>query len=231
MGLARDHAYPAELFVRAGAHYIAPDFINVIEAGGDLMTMAEQVRRAVAWIYANAASFGGDRERIYLSGHSSGAHLAGVVLVTDWRKDFNLPAELVKGGVLCSGMFELTPVRLSARSNYVKFTDEMVAALSTQRHLDRLNCPIVVAHGTLETPEFQRQSREFAAAVKAVGKPVTFLLADGYNHFEIIETPFAIRASQHSSSNYSAGAFQAATRTPYFGNCSRFQYLGGNGRI
>jgi len=188
VGLARDHAYPAELFVRAGAHYIAPDFINVIEAGGDLMTMAEQVRRAVAWIYANAASFGGDRERIYLSGHSSGAHLAGVVLVTDWRKDFNLPAELVKGGVLCSGMFELTPVRLSARSNYVKFTDEMVAALSTQRHLDRLNCPIVVAHGTLETPEFQRQSREFAAAVKAAGKPVTFLLADGYNHFEIIET-------------------------------------------
>ena len=60
--------------------------------------------------------------------------------------------------------------------------------MSPQRHLDRLNCPIVVAHGTLETPEFQRQSREFAAAVKAAGKPVTFLLADGYNHFEIIET-------------------------------------------
>ena len=110
------------------------------------------------------------------------------VLVTDWRKDFNLPAELVKGGVLCSGMFELTPVRLSARSNYVKFTDEMVAALSTQRHLDRLNCPIVVAHGTLETPEFQRQSRDFAAAMKAAGKPVELLVGEGYNHYETQET-------------------------------------------
>jgi arylformamidase len=187
-GLARDSAYPAEPFVHAGAHFVVPDFINVLEAGGDLMPMAEQVRRAVAWVYANAASFGGDRERIYLSGHSSGAHLAGVALVTDWRKDFGLPADLVKGGLLCSGMYELTPVRLSARSNYVKFTDAAVEALSTQRHIGKLACPLVVAHGTLETPEFQRQSREFAAAVKAAGKPVTFLLADGYNHFEIIET-------------------------------------------
>jgi arylformamidase len=155
-GAARDHAFPAELFVHAGAHFIVPDFVNVLEAGGSLMPMAEQVRRAVAWVHANAPSFGGDRDRIYISGHSSGAHLAGVVLVTDWAKDFGLPADLVKGGLLCSGMFELTPVRLSARSNYVKFTDAMVDALSTQRHLDRLNCPVVVAHGTLETPEFRR---------------------------------------------------------------------------
>jgi arylformamidase len=56
------------------------------------------------------------------------------------------------------------------------------------RHIDRLNCPIVVAHGTQETPEFQRQARDFAAAVKAAGKPVTFIVGEGYNHFEIQET-------------------------------------------
>ena len=48
--------------------------------------------------------------------------------------------------------------------------------------------PGVVAHGTLETPEFQRQTRDFAAAVKAAGKPISFLVAEGYNHFEIHET-------------------------------------------
>jgi arylformamidase len=47
---------------------------------------------------------------------------------------------------------------------------------------------IIVAYGTLETPEFQRQNREFAAAVKAAGKPVTLLVGEGYNHFEIQET-------------------------------------------
>ena len=64
MGLARDFAYPAELFVHAGAHYVVPDFINAIEASNNLMPMADQVRRAVAWVYRNARGFGGDPDRI-----------------------------------------------------------------------------------------------------------------------------------------------------------------------
>jgi arylformamidase len=187
-GSAKDNAYPAEMFVTAGAHYVAVDFIAVGKANGNLMTMADQVRRAVAWVYKNAASFGGDPNRLYLAGHSSGSHLAGVVLVTNWQKDFGLPTDIVKGGVLMSGMYDLKPVRLSKRSEYVKFTDEMEQALSTQRHLDKLHTPIIVAHGTLESPEFQRQTREFAAAVKAAGKPVQLIVGEGYNHFELPET-------------------------------------------
>jgi len=130
----------------------------------------------------------GDPDRIYVSGTSSGAHLAGVVLTTDWVRDFGLPADTVKGGVCCSGMYELGPVSLSARSSYVKFTPEMIEKLSSQRHLDKLVAPVVVAYGTLETPEFQRQNREFAAAVQALGKPVSLLVGQGYNHFEMFET-------------------------------------------
>jgi arylformamidase len=187
-GRAKDSAYPAELFVHAGAHYVVPDFVNVLEADGSLIPMAEQARRAVAWVYQNAHTFGGDPSRIYVSGHSSGAHLAGVVLVTDWRKDFGLSADVVKGGLCISGMFDLKPVRLSARNQYVKFTDEMEQMLSAQRHLEKLNAPVIVAHGTFETPEFQRQSRDFAAAVRAAGKPVELLVGEGYNHFELVET-------------------------------------------
>jgi len=188
LGAAKSSAFPAELFVHAGAHYVVPDFALVLDVGGNLMPIAEQVRRAVAWVHRNANSFGGDSDRIYLSGHSSGGHLAGVILTTDWPKDFNLPIDTVKGGLCCSGMFDLKPVRLSARRKYISFTDEMEHALSSQRHLDKLNAPVIVAHGTLESPEFQRQSRDFAAAGRAAGKPVQLLVADGYNHFEIIET-------------------------------------------
>lgn len=187
-GSAKESGYPAEMFVSAGAHYVAVDFDSVENTDGNLMTMADQVRRAVAWVYQNAPSFGGDPNRVYLAGHSSGAHLAGVVLVTDWQKEFGLPTNIVKGGVLMSGMYDLKPVRLSKRSKYVKFTDEIEQALSTQRHLDKLNTPIILAHGTLESPEFQRQTREFAAAVKAAGKPVQFIAGEGYNHFELPET-------------------------------------------
>src|ERR1700726_3903857 len=85
-------------------------------------------------------------------------------------------------------MYDLEPVRLSHRSTYVKFTDESEQELSAQRHLDRLACPLIVGYGTCETPEFQRQARDFAAAVKAAGKPVQLLVGEGYNHFEMLET-------------------------------------------
>ena len=187
-GLAKNYAFPAELFVNAGAHFVVLDFASVLDLGGNLLPMAEQVRRGVAWVHRNAKEFGGDASRLYLSGHSSGAHLAGTVLLTDWKKEFDLPADTLKGALLCSGMYDLKPVRLSARSSYVKFTDRMEDALSTQRHLARINCPVIVAHGTLETPEFQRQTRDFAAALKSAGKPVQLLVGQGYNHFEMLET-------------------------------------------
>jgi hypothetical protein len=44
------------------------------------------------------------------------------------------------------------------------------------------------AYGTCETPEFQRQNREFAAAVEASGKVVELLVGEHYKHFDLHET-------------------------------------------
>ena len=90
--------------------------------------------------------------------------LPSVALTTDWAGDFGLPADAVRGGMMISGMYDLEPVRLSARSEYVRFTDATVDALSPQRHVDRLTCPIMIAHGTLETPGPRSSARAFAAA-------------------------------------------------------------------
>ncbi|HZP76438.1 MAG TPA: alpha/beta hydrolase [Pseudolabrys sp.] len=187
-GEAKAYHFIADLFVNAGVNLVLLDFINVGEADGDLTVMADQVRRGIAWTYKNAASFGGDAGRLYIGGHSSGGHLAGVALVTDWQKDFGLPADCIKGGLLMSGMYEMKPVRLSKRSSYVKFTDAMEAAMSSQRRIEKLRAPIVVTYGTNETPEFQRQNRDFAAAVKAAGKPAELIEAPDYNHFEMCES-------------------------------------------
>ena len=187
-GAAKDHGFPAEMFINAGAHYVAVDFIAIKEAGGDLGVMAKQVRSAVAWVHRNATSFGGDPARLYVGGHSSGGHLCGVVLITDWQKDFGLPANIIKGGLCMSGMYEMKPVALSARGNYVKFTEVMKDSMSAIRHIDRLNAPITVTYGTFETPDFQRQSRDFAAAVKAAGKAVELIEAPNYAHLEMCES-------------------------------------------
>src|SRR4029450_11626211 len=94
------------------------------EVAARFSRVAEQGRGAVAWVYRNARRFGGDPARLYVSGHSSGAHLAAVILTTDGPRDFDLPAAIGKGGLCSSGMYDLKPVRLSARSSYVKFADE-----------------------------------------------------------------------------------------------------------
>lgn len=187
LGFARECGMFADLFNDAGAHLVVPDFTSVEQVGGDLFPMVEQVRRAIAWVFTHARSFGGDPNRIYLSGTSSGAHLAAVALTSDWS-DHGLPRDAFKGALLCSGIYDLEPVRRSARSAYVRITDEAVEKLSPQRNLHRLSTPLVVVYASLETPEFKRQSREFAEAVAKTGYLNELLYAEGYNHFEIHET-------------------------------------------
>ncbi len=87
-----------------------------------------------------------------------------------------------------SGMYDMKPVRLSARSSYVKFTDAMEDAMSSQRHIDRLHARLTLTYGTGDTPEFQRQNRAFAAAVRAAGKPVELIEAANFNHFGMLES-------------------------------------------
>jgi arylformamidase len=145
------------------------------------------VRRAIGFVYRNADAIGCDRSRLYLVSHSSGSHLAGCVVIHDWASE-GLPTDILKGATLSSGMYDLAPVRLSKRSKYVNFTNAMEAQLSAMRHLDKLNTPLILTYGTYETPEFKRQTRDFAEAVKAAGKPVELLVGEAYNHFEMLET-------------------------------------------
>src|SRR6185436_15082674 len=94
----------------------------------------------------------------------------------------------VKGYVLGSGMYDLRGPRLSKRSAYVKFTDAMEDALSPQRHVERVSAPLAIVYGSLETPEFQRQARDFADTLTRAGKSAEIIRAEGYNHFELMET-------------------------------------------
>ena len=186
-GSAAESALSAEPLVQAGAHAVIIDFTNVEQTGGDLVPLYRQVSRALAWIWHNAESFGGDRNRLYVSAASSGAHLAACALTIGWREE-KLPADFCKGALLCGGMYDLKPVRLSKRSAYVKISDTAEQDLSPQRHVDGVATPLILAYGTCETPEFQRQTRDFFAALQNVGKPAELIVGEHYNHFEMFET-------------------------------------------
>ena len=179
-----EESFLAPTFVSAGAACVVPDFSNIPKVR--IPEMVAQVKSAIAWTYRNAASFGGDPERIHLSSHSSGSHLAGVALLTDWEKEFGLPRDVVKSALLVSGMYDMRPVMLSARSSYVKLTDEEVLALSAILQPERAHTPLTLVYGEKETPEFRRQPKAYAEVLAAAGKPVKVVEVPGVNHFEIL---------------------------------------------
>jgi arylformamidase len=183
---ARDSAFPAETFMRAGAHYVALDFGLLPDVALD--RMVHQVRSAIAWIFRFADQLGGDRNRIFVSGHSSGAHLAAAVATTDWKAGFGLPQDVIKGVLCCSGIYDLEPVRLSARNDHVQLDAALVESLSPIRRVANLRCPVALGIGGRESDEFKRQAREFAAAVDRHGAPVGIFEDAGLNHFEIVTT-------------------------------------------
>ncbi|MEQ8320255.1 MAG: alpha/beta hydrolase [Rhodospirillales bacterium] len=187
-GLAENYAYLAEIFINAGLHCALPEFDWVQDRGGDLLPMADQVGRAMARVCSAADELLIDKDRIYLCAHSSGSHLAASVLTGYRDRIEGLHDDSIKAALLCSGMYDLEPVRLSARSDYVTFTDEAEHLLSPMRHMDKLTTPMIVAHGTCETPEFQRQTVEFAEALRSRNLLMEHIVAEHCNHFEILET-------------------------------------------
>lgn len=179
-----DFSFVAKEFVMAGITTVIVNFSKLLTVG--LPEMVVQVTRAIARIYERASTLGIDRNRLYLCGHSSGAHLATTALLTDWSA-FGAPADVIKGCACISGCYDLHPVLLSARANYIKLRTEEVHTLSPQRHVERLPCALLVAYAEHDTDEFRRHSEDFAEALRRVERLAVLLHVPAINHFEIIE--------------------------------------------
>lgn len=182
-GNKSDVSYPAPMFHAAGANYIAVNFASVPDVM--IEEQVRQCRAAIAWAYRNAESFGGDRDRIYVCGHSSGGHVTGMMVVTDWEGIYGLPPDIIKGAAPVSGMFDVEPVRHSWRNSYLHLDQERAGALSAIHQIPKTRIPLVIGVGTGELQEFQRQSHAFAAAWRAAGQTCEFIVVDGKNHFEM----------------------------------------------
>lgn len=167
-------AAQARLYVGAGALFVAAGFSRVDEVGMD--RLAGQAAALVAHVCAAAASWGGDPEQIYVSGHSSGAHLAAMALEAEPR---------LRGALLLAGLYDLEPVRLTFRNEWLKL-DAAAARRNSPaagaRQLD--GTPVLVAWGSLESDEFKRQSRAYVASAEARGARVEASELTGANHFD-----------------------------------------------
>ena len=163
----RPNAFPAEIFIKAGASYVAIGFGLLPSI--TLPEMAAQVVRALDFLQRELKP-----KKLVLIGHSSGAHLAACALTL---------LEFPKSALLVSGVYDLLPVRLSARNEYLRIDQRLEHEYSPIRHVGRIKSAVTVAWGENEGAEFFRQSKEFA---QKLGAPT--LVGGGLNHFEMIET-------------------------------------------
>lgn len=160
------------------AHGIHVAFVGYTLAPGKRLDgIVFEVRAAIAWLAARVADFGGDPNRIYVSGWSAGGHLTALAL--------DEPA--VQGGLAISGIYDLEPIRLCYVNDKLRLDEDETRRLSPVRHLPASTKPLVVAYGGGELPELQRQSEIYAAARTHAGLPCRLVRLPGHNHFTILE--------------------------------------------
>jgi acetyl esterase/lipase len=136
-----------------------------------------ETKRAVEWLARNASRLGGRADRIVVSGHSAGGHLAATLL--------DHPA--VCATLPISGLFDLEPIRLNYLNENLKLTQDSAERNSPIRHVPPSCAPSIVAVGAAELPELVRQSADYAAALRAAKLPAEYLPLAGHDHFSVLE--------------------------------------------
>jgi arylformamidase len=150
--------------------------------------ITRQSRAAIAWVRQHAAEHNGDPERIFVAGHSAGGHQVGMLAITDWPGEYGLPADVIKGGVPISGVFDLRPFPYSWLQPKLLLNHEIIERQSPLFHVasqSRL-LPLLVTLGGAESAEFHRQSATFVEAWRAAGGDARTFDQPGKDHITAI---------------------------------------------
>ena len=179
-----DASFIAPPFVAAGALVVVTNY--ALCPAASIEEIVRQQRAALAWVWRHAAELGGDPGRIVVAGHSAGGHLAAMMLATDWPAvDPALPADLVKGALALSGVFELEPLR------HAPFlaTDLQLDAAAAERlspiALAAPKRPLFALVGGDESEEFLRQNALIAETWGPAAVPVCEAVP-GRHHMSVL---------------------------------------------
>jgi arylformamidase len=148
--------------------------------------ITRQARAAVAWVLKHIHSHGADPARVAVGGHSAGAHLAAMCLLTPWERDYGLPDDPLAGALLFSGLYELEPLRWSYLQPMIQLDDGVIRRNSPLRLVRPCGTPAWITWGAQESSEFARQSTAFADAWRQAGNAAELSAMAGTQHFSVI---------------------------------------------
>ena len=148
--------------------------------------IVRQTRSAIAWVYKNIVRYGANPSKVFVAGHSAGGHLTAMALAHDWANE-GMPADLIKGAVATSGVYDLDMVMEISVQEQVRMTPEIAKQNSPLLHPPRVKCPLVVAVGGAEPKGWQQMSEDYFNYCKQYGMPVEYLIEPDANHYTMSE--------------------------------------------
>ncbi len=178
-----DFSYVARAFRPVGATTVVINYALVPTV--DMDELVRQCRAAIVWTYRNAAAFGGDSERLFVSGHSAGGHLVAMLMATDWT-GFGVPADVIKAGCAISGLYDLEPIRLCYLNETLGLSPAAARRNSPVHLPPATSAPLLLPVGGLEGPEYHRQSEDLATAWRRHGVGCEVMDMPGIDHFSIV---------------------------------------------
>jgi arylformamidase len=182
---ARDFSFVAEPLVAAGTAAVVVNYAlcPAVTVG----EIVRQVRAAIAWTWANAASFGGARDDLTVSGHSAGGHLAAMAACTDWAGEYDLPADAIKAALGISGLYDLAPFPYTWLQPSLQLTWGEVRRYSPINVVPDTAPPVTAAVGSAESAEFHRQARELMDRWHGRGLAGSRQEIEGCDHFTVLD--------------------------------------------
>ncbi|KAM9461248.1 kynurenine formamidase isoform 1-T1 [Clarias gariepinus] len=179
-----ESGFMAVPLAQKGVVVVAVDYS--IAPKGNMDLMVSQVRRSLVAVIQQYSHISG----LYICGHSAGAHLAAMVLSTDWS-EYGISPQ-IKGAFLVSGIYDLLPILSTYVNEPLNMTEEVALRNSPNRFISQLKlsslgCDIVVAVAQNDSPEFRKQSEDYFKSLQAAGVKVTLEDIPDTDHFNIIE--------------------------------------------
>ena len=159
-------------------------------------------KRALAWVREHIAEYGGDPDRIVVTGGSAGGHLTAMLALTAndarYQPGFEHVDTSVSGAIPMYGAYDLAETfgrfdrgfgrRIAGRmgsSSWARRPTRTSRRYSTpppSHHVDAKACPFLVVHGTIDNLVPVAQARRFVAALRDVGTDVTYVELAGAPH-------------------------------------------------
>lgn len=179
-----DHSFAAEGLAKSGVTVVVANYSHCPKV--TIAEITRQMRSLIAWTYRHVREYNGDPERMYVMGHSAGAHLTAMCALTHWKGDYGLSDRIVKGIIPISGLFDLEPLALTFLQSDLNITEDQIETHSPLRLVRSVPVPMLLSFGMDELNEFLRQSTEFLKVWQDQGNAVRFFPQEGRNHFNAI---------------------------------------------